>query len=50
LRNNPAGLFNQSQQDMLGVNLVMSIALDDFCRALGGFPVLVRLKTVQIAS
>ena len=37
LGNHPAGLFNQRQQDMLGVNLVVTVALDNLCRTLGGF-------------
>src|SRR5690606_1548880 len=37
LRDHALRLFDQRQQDMLGIDLVMAIALDDLCGALGGF-------------
>jgi uncharacterized protein len=37
LRDDTLGLLDQRQQDMLGIDLVMTIALDDLSRALGGF-------------
>ncbi len=37
LGDHPAGLFDQRQQDVFGVYLVVAVALDDLRSALGGF-------------
>jgi len=37
LRNHSLGLFNQCQEHMFGINLVMPVALDDLGSTLGSF-------------
>ena len=37
LGNDAAWLFDQRQQNMLGIDLIVTVALDDLCSTLGGF-------------
>ena len=46
LGDNTAGLFDQRQQDMLGINLVVPITLDNFGGTLGSF---LRAETAPVA-